>query len=344
MITAPAALLPPRPPSFILKGCAMQYTHLGRTGLSVSRLCLGTMNFSWTTTKEDSFKIMDSAHSLGINFFDTANRYGRPEPGETETLIGEWFAQGGNRRHKTVLATKLYGEMGDWPNDGKLSALNIRRALDASLKRLQTDYIDLYQFHHIDRETPWDEIWQAMEVAVQQGKLLYAGSSNFAGWHLAKAQAAAEKRNYTGLVSEQSLYNLIERSIELEVLPAAIDYGIGVIPWSPLHSGLLGGIIRKTNAGVRRLDGRAAQTLERIRPALEKYEAFCAELGQEPGDVALAWLLHRPGVTAPIIGPREQGQLDAAIRALDVKLDDAAMKSLDDIFPGHKTAPEDYAW
>ncbi|MEO8883695.1 MAG: aldo/keto reductase, partial [Devosia sp.] len=187
----------------------MQYTHLGRTGLSVSRLCLGTMNFGWTTEQPDAFSIMDSAHDKGINFFDTANRYGGPNAsGKTESLIGDWFAQGGNRRHKTVLATKLYGEMGDWPNDGKLSALNIRRALDASLKRLKTDYVDLYQFHHVDRETPWEEIWQAIEVAVQQGKLLYAGSSNFGGWHIAKAQAAAEKRNFVGLVSEQSIYNL----------------------------------------------------------------------------------------------------------------------------------------
>lgn len=322
----------------------MQYTHLGRTGLSVSRLCLGTMNFTWTTDKDDSFKVMDSALDKGMNFFDTANRYGRPAPGATETLIGEWFAQGGGRRHKTVLATKLYGEMGDWPNDGKLSALNIRRALDASLKRLQTDYVDIYQFHHIDRGTPWEEIWQAMEVAVAQGKILYAASSNFAGWHIAKAQAAAEKRGFMGLVSEQSLYNLIERSVELEVLPACLDYGLGVIPWSPLHSGLLGGIIRKSNEGQRRLEGRAAQTLEKFRPNLEKYEAWCAEIGHEPGEVALAWLLHQPAVTAPIIGPRTEEQFVSAIRALDIKLDAAALAKLDEIFPGHKTAPEDYAW
>ena len=322
----------------------MQYTHLGRTGLSVSRLCLGTMNFSWTTERDDAFRLMDAAHEKGINFFDTANRYGRPVPGATEALIGDWFAQGGGRREKTVLATKLYGAMGEWPNEGKLSALNIRRALDASLTRLKTDYVDLYQFHHVDRDTPWEEIWQAMEVAVQQGKILYAGSSNFAGWHIAKAQAAAEKRNFVGLVSEQSIYNLIERTVELEVLPAARDFGLGVIPWSPLHSGLLGGIIRKSNAGVRRLEGRAAQVLERLRPQLEKYEAYCAELGHEPGDVALAWLLHQPAVTAPIIGPRTQEQLDAAERALDLKLDEAALARLSDIFPGHKTAPEDYAW
>ena len=322
----------------------MQYTHLGRSGLSVSRLCLGTMNFSWTTEKSDAFQVMDAAHDKGINFFDTANRYGRPVPGVTESLIGDWFAQGGGRREKTVLATKLYGAMGEWPNESKLSALNIRRALDASLKRLQTDYIDLYQFHHIDRDTPWDEIWQAMEVAVQQGKILYAGSSNFAGWHIAKAQAEAAKRNYTGLVSEQSIYNLLERTVELEVLPSAMDHGIGVIPWSPLHGGLLGGVLRKETEGKRRLEGRSAETLERLRPQIEKYEALCADIGHEPGEVALAWLLHQPAVTAPIIGPRTAAQLDSAERAVEITLDAETLKTLNEIFPGHKPAPEDYAW
>jgi aryl-alcohol dehydrogenase-like predicted oxidoreductase len=322
----------------------VQYTHLGRTGLSVSRICLGTMNFSWTTEKADAFRIMDAAHDKGINFFDTANRYGRPEPGETEKLIGEWFAQGGGRREKTVLATKLYGEMGDWPNEGKLSALNIRRALDASLKRLRTDYVDLYQFHHIDRDTPWDEIWQAMEVAVSQGKLLYNGSSNFAGWHIAKAQGIAQARNYMGLVSEQSIYNLIERTVELEVLPACQDFGLGVIPWSPLHGGLLGGVIRKESEGKRRLEGRSAETLAKYRPQIEAYEAFCGELGHEPGEVALAWLVHQPAVTAPIVGPRTMEQLESAERAVELNLDESALRRLDEIFPGHKTAPEDYAW
>src|SRR4051795_7601276 len=210
----------------------MDFTNLGRTGLQVSRLCLGTMNFGPRTSEDDSHAIMDAAHEAGINFFDTANRYGT-EPGETETILGNWFASGGGRRERTVLATKVYGAMGDWPNESKLSALNIRRALDASLKRLQTDYIDIYQFHHIDRQTPWDEIWQAIEVAVQQGKILYSGSSNFAGWHIAQAQEAARRRNYTGLVSEQSIYNLFMRQVELEVIPAAQQYGLGLIPWSP---------------------------------------------------------------------------------------------------------------
>jgi aryl-alcohol dehydrogenase-like predicted oxidoreductase len=323
----------------------MDYTHLGRSGLSVSRLCLGTMNFGPLTSEVDSHAIMNSAHEQGINFFDTANRYGRDlGPGATEQIIGRWFAQGGGRRERTVLATKLYGPMGDWPNEGKLSALNIRRALDASLTRLQTDYIDLSQFHHVDRETPWDEIWQAIEVAVDQGKMIYAGSSNFAGWHLGLAQAAAEKRRFTGLVSEQSIYNLATREIELELLPAARHYGIGVIPWSPLNGGLLGGVLRKEREGRRRLEGRAAAAVVRNRAQIEAYEDFADELGHEPGDVALAWLLHQPGVTAPIVGPRTQQHLDAAVRALEVHLDEKALARLDDIFPGYRPAPEHYAW
>ena len=234
----------------------MEYTHLGRTGLSVSKLCLGTMNFGPLTVPADSHQIMDRAHEVGINFFDTANRYGAmtTPPGQasksteahsgwTEEIVGDWFAKGGGRREKTVLATKVYGAMGEWPNDGKLSALSIRRACEDSLRRLQTDHIDLYQMHHVDRDTPWDEIWQAMGVLIDQGKVLYVGSSNFAGWHIAQANAAAAARNMLGLVSEQSIYNLMTREIELEVLPAARQYGVGVIPWSPLQGGLLGGVL-----------------------------------------------------------------------------------------------------
>jgi aryl-alcohol dehydrogenase-like predicted oxidoreductase len=323
----------------------MEFTHLGRTGLTVSRLCLGTMNFGPQTSEPDSHAIMDSAHDVGINFFDTANGYGGPDhKGRTEEIVGSWFASGGERRERTVLATKVYGDMDPWPNNGKLSALNIRRALDASLKRLQTDYIDLYQFHHVDRATPWDEIWQAIDVAVAQGKILYAGSSNFAGWHIAQAQEAAARRHSYGLVSEQSLYNLMARTIELEVIPAAEHYGLGLIPWSPLHGGLLGGVIRKQNEGVRRLEGRSAQTLADHRDQVQAYEDLAADLGTEPAELGLAWLLSRPVVTAPIIGPRTADQLDGAIRAVELTLDTATLDKLDEIFPGHKTAPEDYAW
>jgi aryl-alcohol dehydrogenase-like predicted oxidoreductase len=322
----------------------MDYVNLGRSGLQVSPLCLGTMNFGPLTTEEDSFAIMDRAHELGINFFDTANVYGwKLGEGITEHIIGRWFAQGRGRREKTVIATKLYGGMSDWPNDQKLSALNIRKACDASLKRLQTDYIDIYQAHHIDRDTPFDEFWEAMEVLRQQGKIVYVGSSNFAGWHVAKAQESAARRNFTGLISEQSHYNLLTRTVELEVLPACEGYGLGVIPWSPLAGGLLGGVLRKIDKGRSASDNMVKQ-LEKHRDKIERYEKFCDELNEDPAYVALAWLLRQRAVTAPIIGPRTLEQLEGSMRTLEIELDEAALARLDEIFPGHRTAPEDYAW
>jgi aryl-alcohol dehydrogenase-like predicted oxidoreductase len=331
----------------------MDYTSLGRTGLSVSRLCLGTMNFGPRTEEAPAHAIMDTALERGVNFFDTANVYGQHAgKGRTEEIIGSWFAQGGGRRERTVLATKVYGPMptpgtdGSWPNDGRLSALNIRRACDASLKRLGTDHIDLYQMHHVDRATPWDEIWQAMDVLVQQGKILYVGSSNFAGWHIATAQGAAAKRNSMGLVAEQSYYNLMQRTVELEVLPAAQHHGLGVIAWSPLQGGLLGGVLRKEarNESV----ARSGDRLKNLEPAqvarLQQWEDLCDKLGTEPGTVALAWLLHQPALTAPIIGPRTAEQLDTALAAVDLTLDQDTLDEIDRIFPGHKPAPEDYAW
>jgi aryl-alcohol dehydrogenase-like predicted oxidoreductase len=322
----------------------MKYTHLGRSGLSVSRLCLGTMNFGWQTSEEDSHAIMDHALAEGVNFFDTANVYGFDQgKGRTEEVLGSWFAQGGERREKAVLATKVYGSMTDWPNDTFLSARNIVRACDWSLRRLQTDWIDLYQFHHVDLRTPWEEIWQACETLVAQGKVLYVGSSNHAGWQIAAANEAAGRRHFQGLVSEQSIYNLLTRHVELEVIPAAKHYGVGIIPWSPLHGGLLAGALEKSE-GSRRFEGRAKNDLERHRPALEQYEGFCRELGHEPADVGLAWLLHQPAVTAPIVGPRTMAQFEGALRALDVSLDDDALARLDEIFPGYKAAPMEYAW
>ncbi|MBQ1109167.1 aldo/keto reductase [Streptomyces anulatus] len=329
----------------------MKYTQLGRTGLKVSRLVLGTMNFGPQTNESDSHAIMDSALGAGLNFFDTANVYGWGEnKGRTEEIIGTWFAQGGGRRDKVVLATKMYGNMaadGDaWPNHDKLSAVNIRRAVDASLKRLQTDHIDLYQFHHVDRNTPFDEIWQAIDVLVQQGKILYTGSSNFPGYKIAQANEQAARRGSLGLVSEQCIYNLAERRAEMEVIPAAQDYGLGVIPWSPLHGGLLGGVIRKTAEGGRRTSGRAADALAdpATRSQLQAYEDLLDKHGLEPGEAALAWLLTRPGITGPIVGPRTADQLDSALRALELDLPEAVLTGLDEIFPGPGPSPEAFAW
>jgi aryl-alcohol dehydrogenase-like predicted oxidoreductase len=332
----------------------MNYRKLGRLGLRVSPLCLGTMNFGWEgsgSDEQESHAIMDRALELGINFFDTANVYGWSGDGRTgrgtgitEQIIGRWFAQDSERREKIVLATKVFGSVGSWPNDGRLSARHIRAACERSLRNLQTDYIDLYQMHHVDRDTPWEEIWQAMEQLVREGKVLYIGSSNFAGWHIAQANESARARNFLGLVSEQSLYNLDARMIELEVVPACESYGLGLLPWSPLGGGLLGGALGTISEG-RRASAGLHERVERDRPRLERYESFCRELGEEPADVALAWLLANPVVTAPIIGPRTVEQLDSGVRALDVHLDESALNTLDEIFPGPGgPAPEAYAW
>jgi aryl-alcohol dehydrogenase-like predicted oxidoreductase len=323
----------------------VEYKHLGRSGVKVSRLCLGTMNFGPQTSEPDSFALMDRALELGMNFFDTANVYGwKLGEGWTEQIVGRWLAQGGGRREKVVLATKVYGRMGEWPNQSRLSAVHIKRACEDSLRRLRTDWIDVYQMHHVDRETPWEEIWQAMEQLVREGKIVYVGSSNFAGWHVAQAQEAARSRNFLGLVSEQSLYNLNERMVELEVIPACEAYGIGLIPWSPLGRGLLAGALQSDNVG-RRADADLKQEVVQSRHKLEAYEALCARIGESPADVALAWLLHQRAVTAPIIGPRTMEQLEEAMRALSLSLGSDILKELDELFPGPGgPAPESYAW
>ncbi|MER6463036.1 aldo/keto reductase [Streptomyces sp. NPDC048409] len=330
----------------------MKYTQLGRTGLKVSRLVLGTMNFGPQTDEAASHAIMDAALDAGINFFDTANVYGWGEnKGRTEEIIGSWFAKSPAHRDKVVLATKVYGNMaaeGDaWPNHDKLSAVNIRRAVDASLKRLGTDHIDVYQFHHIDRRTPFEEIWQAIDTLIAQGKILYVGSSNFPGYKIAQANEIAARRGGTiGLVSEQCLYNLAERRAEMEVIPAAQDYGLGVIPWSPLHGGLLGGVIKKEVAGGRRAGGRAADALANtsLRAQVQAYEDLLDKHGVAPGEAALAWLLTRPGVTGPIVGPRTGEQLESALRAVELELSEELLAGLDEIFPGPGPSPEAFAW
>jgi aryl-alcohol dehydrogenase-like predicted oxidoreductase len=327
----------------------MKHVSLGRSGLKVSPLCLGTMNFGPHTTETDSFGIMDHALEIGVNFFDTADVYGwKRGEGVTESILGRWFAQGGSRRERVVLATKVFGDMetrdGYDPNLARgLNARKIIRSCEASLKRLQTDYIDLYQMHHIDRACPFDEIWQAMETLVARGKVVYVGSSNFAGWDIATAQQTAAQRHFVGLVSEQSIYHLDNRMIELEVLPACRHYGLGVIPWSPLGGGLLGGALQKLKAG-RRSGADFEKRVEEKRTRLEAYEGFCAKLGEQPADVALAWLLHQPGVTAPIIGPRTMEQFTGNLHSLEIKLGADSLAALDKIFPGPGVAPNAYSW
>ena len=315
----------------------------------MSRLCLGTMNFGPQTEEPHSHAIMDKALELGINFFDTADVYGwKKGEGITEQIVGRWFAQGGGRREKTVLATKVFADMeaiaGDLTMQRGLSAVKIRRGAEYSLRRMKTDYIDIYQMHHIAREAPWEEIWQAMEVLVQQGKIIYAGSSNFAAWHIVRANESAARRNFLGLVSEQSKYSLATRMVELEVLPACRAYGVGVIPWSPLDGGMLGGVLQKIDKGRRASEG-IQKRIDSMRPQLQAWEGFCSELGERPADVALAWLIANPAVTAPIIGPRTMDQLTGSLRSLDITLNEQAMKRLNEIWPGPGgEAPEAYAW
>ncbi|WP_259755670.1 aldo/keto reductase [Pseudomonas sp. GCEP-101] len=328
----------------------MDYTHLGRTGLKVSRLCLGTMNFGDVTDETTSHLILDEAVAAGINFIDTADVYGTEQSpnipqgsGLSEKIIGRWLEQEG-RRDRIVLATKLYQPMGPGPNDRRLSAYHIRKACEDSLRRLKTDHIDVYQMHHIDRHTPWEEIWQAMEILVQQGKVLYVGSSNFAGWDIATAQSMASARNFLGLVAEQSLYNLAARTVELEVIPACRHFGLGLIPWSPLAGGLLGGVLKKATGG-RRARPAFMSLIEQHRGQLEAFESLCEDLGEAPADIALAWLLRNPVVTAPLIGPRTVEQLQDALRATTITLSEDTVRCLEEIWPGPGgEAPQAYAW
>ena len=323
----------------------MIYAKLGRTGLKVSRFCLGTMNFGPETSEKESHAIMDKALELGINFFDTADVYGwKRGEGWTEQIIGRWLANGEGRRERIVLATKVYGRMGEMENERGLSAYHVKRACEESLKRLKTDHIDLYQMHHIDRETPWEETWQAMEQLVREGKVIYIGSSNFSGWQIATANQTAARRNFLGLVSEQSIYSLQNRAIELEVIPACREYGMGLIPYSPLAGGLLAGGLEDAKQG-RRADEDVRQMMKRHRAQIDRYEGLCKQLGERPADVAMAWILTNPSVTAPIIGPRTMEQLTGAIRALEMGLSEATLKALDEIWPGPGgEAPEAYAW
>lgn len=324
----------------------MKYQQLGRSGVQVGRLGLGTMNFGQYTDDMAAHAIMDRALDRGINLFDTANIYGgRMGEGLAERIIGDWLAGDPARRDRIVLATKVYGPTGPGRNAGRLTALHIRKACEDSLRRLRTDRIDLFQMHHIDRLTPWEETWQALELLTAQGKVLYIGSSNFAGWHLARTQERALRRDLLGLLTEQSVYNLMERTVELEVLPACREYGIGLLPYSPLNGGLLAGGADRADGAGRTGAPKARRRLERERPQLAEYERWCAGIGAAPAVVALAWLLHQPGVTAPIVGPRTIEQLDNAFAALKVPLDAEHLAELDALFPGPGgAAPEAYAW
>jgi aryl-alcohol dehydrogenase-like predicted oxidoreductase len=327
----------------------MTYGHLGRSGLLVSRIGLETMNFGYTVDESSSFDVMDAAIDAGINFFDTADVYGGPQSpdmakgyGIAEQTVGRWLQRSG-RRDDIVLASKVYQPMGLGPNDRRLSAYHIRRACEASLRRLQTDHIDLYQMHHVDRATPWEEIWQAMEQLVREGKVTYVGSSNFAGWDVALAQSAASARHFLGLTCEQSLYNLAVRAVELELIPALRSLGIGLIPYSPLHAGLLTGMLEAATQG-RISDASVLERVEAHRDQLDAYEGLCRELGAKPAAVAVAWLLRNPVVSTTIVGAMTIEELRLDLDALSVQLDAEITERLDQIWPGPGEAPQAYAW
>jgi aryl-alcohol dehydrogenase-like predicted oxidoreductase len=335
---------------------AVEYRRLGKHGTLVSNLCLGTVNFGTWASEKDSFAIMDRALEHGINFFDTADVYGYEFGyGLVEETIGRWLAQGDGRRDAIVLASKVYSaflQEGLRPEPNRQSkaigAVKIRRQLESSLRRLQTDVIDLYQMHHIDRECPWEETWQAFDTLVKQGKIHYVGSSNFAGWDIATACQEASRRHMMGLVSEQTRYSLACRTPELEVIPACRHYGMGLLPWGPVYGGILGGILKKLPKGGRRAqkkDSDIKEFLAKHRKQIERYEALCKKLGEEPAVVAQAWLLHNPAVTSIIIGPRTLKHLESSIRATEITLDDETLQKLDEIWPGPGgEAPEAYAW
>lgn len=321
----------------------MQYRQLGASALRVSELCLGTMNFGPRTSERESFEILSQALEAGINFIDTANQYGgRLGVGTTEEILGRWLAEDGSRRGRVVLATKVYAPMSDDINDRGLSARHIQNACEESLRRLGVDHIDLYQMHHLDRSARIEEIWQAMDRLISHGKITYVGSSNFPGWAIARANEKALARQRLGLVSEQSLYNLLERRVELEVLPACRAYGVGLIPWSPLAGGLLG----EPHGGDsgRRRSADLQQELASRKAQLDQFHDLCGALDEDPAAVAVAWLLHRPGVSAAIIGPGDPVQLTSLLRSSDIRLDGPTLERLDQIFPPCGEAPEAYAW
>jgi aryl-alcohol dehydrogenase-like predicted oxidoreductase len=298
------------------------------------------MNFGPHTPTNDAHRILDRAVDAGINLIDTADQYGGSlGVGTTESILGEWLARRTDR-DRLVLATKVHEPMGDGPNDRGLSAAHIRQACDASLTRLGVDHIDLYQLHHLDREASWDEIYAATDRLVAAGKITYLGTSNFPAWVLSAGMERAGIRSTLGPVSEQSLYHLANRTIEMEVIPAAQHYGIGILPWSPLGGGLLAGAASGTSPRAR--DARDAAP--ELAARLDAWEQLCADIGHPPATVALSWVRDRPGVVAPIAGVRTEAQLDDALRSLELTLDAEVRSRLDEIFPGPGPAPEAYAW
>lgn len=323
----------------------MQYVNLGSTGLKVSRLCLGTMTYGsskwrpWVLDEEASRPLIKQALEAGINFFDTADMYSL---GASEEVLGRALKDFGPTRDKLVIATKVFYPVGDDPNQRGLSRKHIMHAIDDSLRRLGTDYVDLYQIHRFDAETPIEETLEALHDVVRSGKALYLGASSMPAWQFAKMLSTAAANGWTRFVTMQNHYNLIYREEEREMIPLCIDEGIGVLPWSPLARGLLAGKRREetvraeTDTYGKQLYG--AQISEADARVVDRLESVAAQLGLAPAQVALAWLLRKPGVVAPIIGVSKPGQLDDALSALDARLALETISQLEEPYVPHPIA------
>lgn len=332
----------------------MQYSKLGRSNLTVSKICLGTMHFGTLTPEDEAHQIMDKALEMGINFWDTANVYGRSAyPGATEEIIGRWFKRSAGNRDQVVIATKVYGLMTDNPPPNEergISAYKVRKHAADSLRRLQTDHIDLYQIHHIDRRISLEEFWGTFDRLIHNGDVLYLGTSNFPGWGLAKYQMYAWQHGLMGFVSEQCQYNLLSRYPELEVIPAAREFGIGLIPYMPVAGGLLTGK-KQSSEGVRTQQVEKEYGLRLGSEQFEAYSAFCRAIGEQEHVVAIAWVLSNPAVSSAIVGPRTLAHLEGLDRAAELKLEPEHLERLEEIFDINRgrplkkgEAPEAFAW
>lgn len=311
----------------------MEYRLLGRTGVKVSPLCLGTLNFGGSTPEDEGIRIIHKAIDAGINFIDTANRY---RDGESEKIVGKALVDG--RRDKVFLATKFHGPMSEDPNDQGVSRRHILQAVEASLERLQTNWIDLYQIHRPVFEVPQDETLRTLDDLVRQGKIRYIGSSSFPAWMVMEAFAISERYGLARLITEQPPYNLLDRRIENELVPLALRYNLALIPWSPLANGILAG--RYKNADQFPKGSRASRRsfiAERVTlrslAAAKKMTEVAQDLQITPAQLALLWLTHQPGVTSPIFGPRTEAHLDDVIPVLEMTLDPSASERLDQIVP-----------
>jgi aryl-alcohol dehydrogenase-like predicted oxidoreductase len=315
----------------------MQYRSLGRTGLKVSALCMGTMQFGWSVNEEDSFKVLSAAYEAGINFLDTADIYSRWVEGNpggvSEQIIGKWWKQAGIPRQNLILATKVRGKMGDAPNDEGLSRAHIMSAVEASLRRLQTDYIDLYQTHWTDDSTPIEETLRALDDLVKQGKVRYIGASNYAAWELMQALWTSDKLNVARYDSLQPHYSLIHRAeFERELHAVCKTYGIGVIPYSPLAGGFLTGKYRReTQADSVRASGVKRYFNETNWILLDALDDLAAAYSTNLSAIALAWMLADPLISSPIIGPRDLSQLNENLAALSVTLTAEERTSLEQL-------------